>query len=42
MNINIIIEIRIHNDDTSFVNRLSEINRVKDAVLVSYNGDYVS
>ena len=36
------IEIRIHNDDTSFVNRLSEINRVKDAVLVSYNGDYVS
>ena len=36
------IEIRLENDDTTFVNTLSEIKGVDNAVLVSYNGDYVS
>jgi uncharacterized membrane protein YhiD involved in acid resistance len=36
------VEIRINNDDTSFLNGLSKIEGVKNAVLVSYNGDYVS
>jgi len=41
-NVELTVEIRIKNEDTSFVNRLSKIEGVKDAVLVSYNGDYVS
>ncbi|MDQ7083713.1 MAG: DUF4956 domain-containing protein [Sulfurovum sp.] len=36
------IEVRIDNDDTHFVNSLSELAGVQNAVLVSYNGDYVS
>ena len=34
-------EIRLKNDDTDFVNTLSEMEGVKSAVLVSYNGDYM-
>ena len=34
-------EVRVKNDDTSFVNTLSDLNGVSSAVLVSYNGDYM-
>ena len=34
-------EVRLKNDNTDFVNALSEINGVNSAVLVSYNGDYM-
>ncbi|HIU66960.1 MAG TPA: DUF4956 domain-containing protein [Candidatus Caccomorpha excrementavium] len=35
------LEIRLKEDNTDFVNILSEINGVTSAVLVSYNGDYM-
>ncbi len=35
------VEIRLKDDNTDFVNILSEMNGVKSAVLVSYNGDYM-
>ncbi|MBR5614630.1 MAG: DUF4956 domain-containing protein [Clostridia bacterium] len=35
-------EVRIKNDNTGFVNRISECNGVTNAVLVSYNGEYMS
>jgi len=41
-NIELTIEVRIKHDDVSFMNELSKLNGVKDAVLVSYNGDYIS
>lgn len=34
-------EIRLKDDDTDFVNELSEMEGVKSAVLVSYQGDYM-
>ncbi len=34
-------EIRLKNDNTLFINTLSELNGVTSAVLVSYNGDYM-
>ena len=34
-------EVRVKNDDTTFVNTLSDLNGVSSAVLVSYNGDYM-
>ncbi len=34
-------EVRLKNDDTTFVNLLSSAEGVRDVVLVSYNGDYV-
>lgn len=34
-------EIRLKDDNTDFVNALSDINGVNSAVLVSYNGDYM-
>lgn len=36
------IEIRLKNNDTSFVNQLAGMNGVTQAVLVSYNGQYMS
>ncbi|MBR5460007.1 MAG: DUF4956 domain-containing protein [Clostridia bacterium] len=36
------LEIRLKDDNTDFVNTLSSINGVTRAVLVSYNGDYMS
>ncbi len=36
------LEIRLKDDNTDFVNALSSINGVTRAVLVSYNGDYMS
>ena len=35
------LEVRLQNDNTDFVNRLSELDGVESAVLVSYNGDYM-
>ena len=35
-------EIRLKDDNTDFINKLSEIEDVSSAVLVSYNGDYMS
>ena len=35
-------EIRLANDDTSFINRISKANGVTNAVLVTYNGEYMS
>lgn len=40
-NIELNLEIRLKEDNTDFVNELSEIEGVKSAVLVSYNGDYM-
>jgi hypothetical protein len=34
-------EVRLKGDDTAFINVLSRQNGVFDAVLVSYNGDYL-
>ena len=35
------LEVRLKDDDTDFVNALSDMNNVNSAVLVSYNGDYM-
>lgn len=35
------IEVRLKDDDTDFINVLSEIPGVNSAVIVSYNGDYM-
>ena len=35
-------EIRVKNDDTHFVNQISTAAGVNNAVLVSYNGEYMS
>ena len=35
------LEIRLKDDNTDFVNQLSELKGVGSAVLVSYNGDYM-
>ena len=40
-NIEINYEIRLKNDDTDFVNTISDITGVESVVLVSYNGDYM-
>lgn len=34
------VEVRLKDDNTGFVHAISEIEGVRDAVLVSYNGDY--
>lgn len=36
------LEIRLKEDNTDFINELSDMNGVESAVLVSYNGDYMS
>ena len=35
------LEIRLKDDNTDFINELSDINGINNAVLVSYNGDYM-
>ncbi len=35
------IEVRLKDDDTDFINALSEISGVNSAAIVSYNGDYM-
>ena len=34
-------EIRMKNDNTDFINELSELNGINNVVLVSYNGEYM-
>ena len=34
-------EIRMKDDNTDFINALSDMNGVNSAVLVSYNGEYM-
>ncbi len=36
------MEIRLKDDNTEFINELSTISGVTSAVMVSYNGDYMS
>ncbi len=40
-NIELNFEIRMKNDNTDFINELSEMNGIHSAVLVSYNGEYM-
>lgn len=40
-NIELNMEIRLKDDNTDFVNTLSDMDGVKSAVLVSYNGEYM-
>lgn len=40
-NIELNFEIRMKNDNTDFINELSEMNGINSAVLVSYNGEYM-
>lgn len=40
--IEINIEVRLKNDDTSFINKIADTNGVHHAVLVSYNGEYMN
>lgn len=40
-NVELHIEIRLVNDNTDFINALSELPGIQNAVLVSYNGDYM-
>ncbi len=35
------IEVRLKDEDTDFINILSEMPGIGNAVLVSYNGDYM-
>ena len=35
-------EIRLKKDNTDFVNQVANMNQVESAVMVSYNGDYMS
>jgi uncharacterized membrane protein YhiD involved in acid resistance len=41
-NIELTVEVRIKGDNTAFVNEISSIAGVKDAVLVGYNGEYAA
>ncbi len=41
-NVEITIEVRLKNQETGFINELSQRDGVRSAVLVSYDGDYVS
>lgn len=42
LGIELTYEIRVKNDDTHFVNQISSSEGVSNAVLVSYNGEYMS
>lgn len=41
-NIEMTFEVRLRDNESVFVNRISELDGVRNAVLISYNGDYVS
>ncbi|WP_054956460.1 DUF4956 domain-containing protein [Paenibacillus dakarensis] len=41
-NIEITLEVRLQDEEGRFVNQISGLSGVKNAVLISYNGDYVS
>lgn len=36
------LEVRLQDDTTAFINEISKMNAVDNAVLVSYNGDYMA
>ena len=36
------LELRLKDDNTDFVNALSDMQGISSAVLVSYNGDYMN
>lgn len=36
----VLVETRLRDDNTAFVNELSGVIGVRDVMLVSYNGDY--
>lgn len=40
-NVELNIEIRLKNDNTDFINAMADLSGVQNAVLVSYNGDYM-
>lgn len=40
-NVEVNLEVRLNNDNTDFINTLATIPGVQNAVLVSYNGDYM-
>ncbi|MCR5406926.1 MAG: DUF4956 domain-containing protein [Lachnospiraceae bacterium] len=40
-NVELNLEVRIKDDDTSFVNEISDTEGVNSAILVSYNGEYM-
>ncbi len=40
-NVEVNLEVRLNNDNTDFVNTLAAMPGVQNAVLVSYNGDYM-
>lgn len=40
-NVELNIEIRLKNDNTDFINAIADLPGVQNAVLVSYNGDYM-
>lgn len=41
-NIELTLEVRVKDKESGFVNAISELRGVKNAVLISYSGDYVS
>ncbi|MNJ62932.1 hypothetical protein D3C77_587900 [compost metagenome] len=41
-NIEMTLEVRLRDGEGRFVNQISELGGVKNAVLISFNGDYVS
>lgn len=41
-NVELTIEVRVKEKEAQFVNRVSAVEGVKNAVLISYSGDYVS
>ncbi|RUT42008.1 DUF4956 domain-containing protein [Paenibacillus anaericanus] len=41
-NIEITLEVRLRDNEGRFVNQISQLGGVKNVVLISYNGDYVS
>ena len=42
LGIELTYEVRIKDDNTGFVNKISAVDGVTNAVLVSYNGEYMS
>ncbi|MNE99061.1 hypothetical protein D3C80_1976770 [compost metagenome] len=41
-NIEMTLEVRLRDGEGRFVNQISELGGVKNAVLISFNGDYVA
>ncbi|MDU2243733.1 MAG: DUF4956 domain-containing protein, partial [Paenibacillus sp.] len=41
-NIEMTLEVRLRDQEGKFVNQITELGGVKNAVLISYNGDYVT